>query len=429
MPTKFRIPKQTDRELVSALGRIRTNIGGVAGIKLSVSIPHGGSSVLPPTDPELEPAIQHILKEESLLIKTAQLQTANGNTLLYVERKDDQISDEVMLPDEAYNTIDQSTRARVYISVFSNARKELRAPDLEAAFNGVEDSEWNRYRDAQMAVINSLQQTSENLLIKVADKNAELDRDRAARFEKLETNLRAELAEERKNLQAEIDANRETLTSKEQEISQRESNFNTKEARYVARQKQDEQIKQINEWLDKWKLTTGTEEKRRPIFRAYVTALILTGLLTLVAFGHNYWIARSAADLSKLEWWHWVLLTLKAIFPLAAFSTFIVYFIRWSSAWARQHSEEEFRNRTRVIDIGRSSWLLEAVRDAQDRNKELPPELLQELSRNLFANPASAEPDIHPHAVSDRLLQGLSSLRVKSPSGVEVEAKRGKEDK
>jgi hypothetical protein len=135
----------------------------------------------------------------------------------------------------------------------------------------------------------------------------------------------------------------------------------------------------------------------------------------------------AATDLSKVAWWQWVLLTLRPLLALAACITFIIYFIRWSSAWARQHADEEFRNRARVLDIGRTAWLLEAVRDAQDHNKELPPELLKELSRNLFAYaPSTSDSELRPHAVTDLIMQGLASLRVKTADGTEVEAKRGK---
>jgi hypothetical protein len=116
----------------------------------------------------------------------------------------------------------------------------------------------------------------------------------------------------------------------------------------------------------------------------------------------------------------------KAFFPLAAFTTFMVYFIRWSSSWAKQHSEEEFRNRSRLIDIGRSGWLLEAVRDAHEKNAEIPNDLLRELSRNLFANTPSSESEIQPSLISDVMLQGLTSLRVKTADGSEVEASRAK---
>jgi hypothetical protein len=129
---------------------------------------------------------------------------------------------------------------------------------------------------------------------------------------------------------------------------------------------------------------------------------------------------------SKLAWWQWVGISLKVLLPFGAFTSLLVSFIRWASSWARQHAEEEFRNRTLLIDIGRSSWLLEAVRDAQERKSDIPPDLLRELSRNLFAATSGTEQDFHSSAISDVLLQGLSSLRVKTPDGTEVEATRKK---
>ena len=135
----------------------------------------------------------------------------------------------------------------------------------------------------------------------------------------------------------------------------------------------------------------------------------------------------AATDLSRVAWWQWLLLSLKSLLPTAALITFIIYFIRWSSSWARQHADEEFKNRARILDVGRTAWLLEAVRDAQDNERELPAELLKELSRNLFAySGPTNDSDLHPQAVTDLIMQGLASLRVKTADGTEVEAKRGK---
>jgi phage gpG-like protein len=242
----------------------------------------------------------------------------------------------------------------------------------------------------------------------------------------LENKLRAELIDQRKALQNEIDAKAAEVAVRAKDIDEREASFNTKESKYVARQKQDEQIKQIQKWLDGWSLTKGTSRKRWLIAGLYISAIVLTGALTAYATIHNYGILKSADDLAKLQWWHWLLLTSKAFFPLAAFTTFMIYFIRWSAAWARQHSDEEFQNRARLIDIGRASWLLEAVRDAQERNKEIPPDLLKEMSRNLFAPASRPDGDIQPETAADILMQGLTSLKVKSPTGTEFEARRDK---
>jgi hypothetical protein len=152
---------------------------------------------------------------------------------------------------------------------------------------------------------------------------------------------------------------------------------------------------------------------------------VFTGLLTAYANYHTYSLLGSTNDIATLPWWQWILIAVKSVVHLAAFTTFMIYFLRWSTSWARQHAEEEFRNRSRLIDIGRASWLLEAVKAAQDSGKEMPADLVRELSRNLFTTAPNSDHDLHPMAVSDVLLHGLSSLPVKAADGSEVDAKRG----
>ena len=427
MAITFRIPKLTDREIIRALDRIRNALAPKIKLGILIHPTHLGAVKLPEKDIETFVQIKFILDAESQVVSTFQLIAPNGNEAFAIYRETEKITDKATLSDVWTNNADQSLRERLpelHVALLSTARAELKANDLDASFKGTDDDSWNRYRDAQTAVINSLQQATETLIIKASEQNAELDKKRSERFEKLETELRGQLENERQQQQKEYNVKQATVGQREQVLKEKEAAFNTKESHYVARQKQTEQLEKIQSWLDNWSLTKGTTNKRRSITTAYIVALVVTGGLTAYATWHSYDILKSIDDVVKLAWWQWAGIWAKCIFPLAAFVTFIIYFIRWSGDWARQHSEEEFRNRTRLVDIGRSSWLLEAVRDAQERNKEIPPDLLRELSRNLFATSAAQDKDIYPQAVSDVMLQGLSSLRIKSPDGAEVEATR-----
>ncbi len=426
MATTFYIPRQTDLEILASLSRVLASGGWNPALNISVHLDHHGWVPLPDEHPETFEQIQFALKLNSTVFNHFVIKNPHRNALT-INRDLLKPWDTLTVTDDWIIDIpDAQTRSRHYAELVASARAELKAHDLDASLKGAGDNAWNRYREAQMAVVNSLQQASETLLIKTADKNSELDRIRSARFEQLETGLRQEISEERKKLQGEFVAKEKTLADQIKELTDREAAFETKESHYVGRQKQGEQITQIQNWLKDWHLTQGTHKKRAPIFWAYVTALVLTGFITIFSIWHSYDLLKTADDLAKIQWWQWVALTLKTLFPVAAFTTFMIYFIRWTGDWARQHAEEEFRNRTRLIDIGRSSWLLEAVRDSQERDKEIPADLLKELSRNLFANNSTNDPDIHPKAAADILMQGLSSIRVKSPDGAEVEAKRGK---
>ena len=430
MPVIANIPRQTDAEIVKALRVVADNMKDIIELRLVIDVPFVGGKVLPDDISSIstDSDIGFLLSQASCVTSTFCLRSPSNRNLIVVKRSLTEAYDTFKLEDDWRDTLPEEQKKlvpKIAIKLLSECRKYLKAPDVEAALSSDPTSAWSKYRNAQTAVLNSLQQTAEAIIVDVATKNAEIDRLRAERFEKLETELRAELATERERLNQENAARIAEMEEREISHAEKEAAFETKEARYVARQKQQEQIEQLKSWLENWGLTKGTTVKRRPIAIAYISALVMTGLLTTFATWSNFELIKSAEDLTKLQWWHWLAMISKSLFPLAAFTTFMIYFIRWSAAWAKQHSEEEFRNRSRLIDIGRSGWLLEAVRDSQENGSEIPADLLKELSKNMFSHNPNAEIDIHPSAISDVVLQGLTSLRVKSPDGSEVEASRG----
>lgn len=424
----YRIPKLTDRAIVDALARIRADFKGQIDFRVCVGVPHRGIEDISDDKPAVLEELKYLFDANSQAAPTFYLRTDRGNAMI-ISRRTEEVTDQIQLPDEWANTVAQElkgTFSPFYVRLLALLRSELRVSDTEASLQGANDTEWNRYRKAQTTVINSLEQAAQTLIVKTSDRNAQLDQQRSERFEKLEGSLREELQKAREALQTEFDSKQEALTIQEKALSDRIDEFETKESHYVTRQKQERQIEQVQKWLESWNLTKGTTDKRSPIFWGYCVGIVVSGCFAAYSIIHNYELIATADDLAKLMWWQWLALAAKAFFPLAMFTTFLIYFIRWASAWAKQHAEEEFRNRSLLIDIGRSGWLIEAVRDAQERKSEFPPELLKELSRNLFSYSPSGDGDIHPQAITDLLSQGLSSIRVKSPDGSELEASRSK---
>jgi hypothetical protein len=421
----FRIPKLTDRQLAEALIHVQRALE--PWVKLHARVIFANAD-LPVTmeGAEISVNLGFEYDLEAQVLERAILLHSNGFHALTVQRQTSDVCDHLTFDPQIRNHLPQDLQAKVWFTLVTSAQRELRVADTIASFKGHEDNAWNRYREAQTQVLASLQATSESILSQVAARNAELDRQRDEKFAQLETQLRESLTAERAAMEKQLQDRSSVLGQKEKQLAEREAAFETKEARYVARKNQAEQMKQIEEGLKKWNLTEGTIQKRRTIFGLYILAVAFTLGITTYSVFHSYDLLKTADDLVKLQWWHWLALTSKTLFPLAAFTTFLVSFIRWSSDWAQQHAREEFRNRALLVDIGRSSWLLEAVRDAQEGNKDLPPELLKELAKNLFNGGSESPSESHPQAGIELLLKGLSSIRVKSPEGAEVEAKRGK---
>ncbi len=373
--------------------------------------------------------LSYLFELESCAAEQFRLETEAG-TALTVQRKPSDITEIVRIEDQWQNHYGQNRRGefpRDYVLFVATVRKEFRISDAEAALKGEGDNAWNRYRDAQTAVVNDLENAAKNLITDAAKNAAVLDAQRAERFGTLEANLRDELQKQRERLTVEVEAKKSEIEAREKAALEREASFNTKESHFVARQKQDAQIQEVKNWLQEWALTKGTSSKRNPVLVAYVVGICASAVTAFFATKNTYEILKTAGDVATLQWWQWVVIIGKSIVPLALCATFLVYFIRWASAWARQHAEEEFRNRALLIDIGRAGWLLEAVRDAQVRQTELPEILLKELSRNLFAYSSGLDADTSPQTVPDLLMKGLTKLRVKQGSdGTEVEAVRGK---
>ncbi|MDX2187767.1 MAG: hypothetical protein SFV32_12600 [Opitutaceae bacterium] len=342
------------------------------------------------------------------------------------------MTDVVTINEQAFNYIPDDRRfaARVRFgqaieecfSIFKNDQAAARSPR----------DNLKRLESMQAQVLAGLQHASQTILTDAARIAAERDTQRDAKLADLESKLRAELAQEgeamRKKIETEeakrnylLDTREESIKAREEAITEREKQFETKEAAYVARQKIGEQAAQLKAWTESWQVTTNTNSKREPIRKACIVGLWVFGGSFLIGFAHNVAILWTPADLAQIQAWQWVLVSLKTIIPAAGFSSILVYYIKWSSAWAKRHADEEFQMRSRLVDLGRSAWLIEAVRDAAENGKDLPPELLTGLSRNLYSN-STAEDDVQPHALADFVAAGLQRVVLKGPDGSSVEA-------
>lgn len=429
MATTFRIPKLTDREIAAALGRIRNNLKDLLEVRVVAHVTHSGGIDLEDPEPESNPGLAYIFDLHARVIPTFQLVVKTGNhASLNLYRKHDQTTDEATITDDWVNSIRSTEPGRslskIQVRLYSEVQRELKVDDLTAAFAGTSDNEWNRYRKAQMEVLNSLQQVNQRLTVDMARQIEEARSVESAKNEELRKHLRAEYESEQGRLAQMHGQRMKALDEREAELKKKLAEYETHEALYVARKKTQEQLDQLKQWLTNSSLTKDTVKKRTPVLIAYIVAMAVTAGVTAWYSYQSYELLKNIGpQLPQFPWWQWVALTAKAVVPLAAFTTFAIYLIRWEGAWARQHAEEELRTRARIIDIGRSSWLLEAVRDSKEG---VSPALIGELSRNLFvASSAGDGADLHPQALSDLLAQGITSIKVKTPNG-EVEASRGK---
>ena len=429
-PTAFRIPKQTDQSLLNAVCAIRDDLADKLQLQISVTRIQGGMSVvLPPTQNKHE-EIAFFLEQHSELFPTIELQLPSQQSprnVLYIRRVPAEPFDTVTVTSVRdnqnwFNSVAEVERDVILARVIALARKHLKAADADASLARTSDSEWSLYRDSQLGILSALKETHTTLLVESAQKISAAEQSYREKFEELEKRLNDDIRVQREKYQAEHERIKQDHDSREETLKAKVAEFETKEARYVARQQQGDQVKKIEGWIENWTLTKTATQKRWWIH----AACLVSGAVFIAS---TWFFAEQASSIvSKsilpLATWQWAFLILRPIVPFALFAAVSAYYIRWNARWAEQHAEEEFRNRSRILDVGRSQWILEAIRDAQDHDKELPQHLIMELSRNLFSTSHGGTPDeASPQVLGKVLMQGLSSLRVKASDGSEVEAK------
>ncbi|WP_447599975.1 hypothetical protein [Nitrospira sp. Nam80] len=92
-----------------------------------------------------------------------------------------------------------------------------------------------------------------------------------------------------------------------------------------------------------------------------------------------------------------------------AIAAAIIFYIRWNNEWFSLHSNEEFRLMRLDLDIDRASWVFEMASEwKDDKGSELPADLIDKLSRNLFVQDAGN--NRHPKHPSEDLASALWGL-------------------
>ena len=75
----------------------------------------------------------------------------------------------------------------------------------------------------------------------------------------------------------------------------------------------------------------------------------------------------------------------------------IIFYIRWNDSWFRQHADEEFQLKRFELDIDRASWVVEMALEWKDeKGTEIPEELIERFTENLFKDQNIFESAKHP---------------------------------
>lgn len=216
--------------------------------------------------------------------------------------------------------------------------------------------------------------------------------------------------ESRKALQSELE---EEYKQRHLELDKRATELDLADSK-TARRKIREGMRQKLDVLSKnLKSTEETRSDRRYFFGFIIGGLVLFGVITVEA---GFAITNSPTNYFAM---------FRMLASSVLFSGVLIFALRWQANWIANRTKEELRLLNTSLDVERASWVLESLIELKTEEiQEMPSELLEAVTRNLFSEGASAHQVEAPlNELADILQQGAKSVKIKlGENEVELDA-------
>jgi hypothetical protein len=257
-------------------------------------------------------------------------------------------------------------------------------------------------REASVADLHAQLSKLSSLLTTVTERDVEL---RAKRMAELDAEYRARLANFERERASMLERDEQQRQTKQEELQRREAALQARIEEHDARESKlvrrdlEKELKKLLDDFGKFSLSEDTTKKRIPVTKAVVVMATLFLALAVVA-GYAYFTTLNL---------HYLPATTAG---LVGFSATMLFFVKWSDRWFREHADEELQSKRYRADMLRASWIAELAAEWVKDGKDAPPELLEVFARNLFATLPDIGETEHP---ADALL-GLLVRPRGSPS-------------
>lgn len=232
-----------------------------------------------------------------------------------------------------------------------------------------------------------------------------------ARRKELDQTAKSEQAslEEWKRAQLEdLDVERMRLAEREKQLDDRN---NTHVRRELRKNLQDN----LKSYKEKFELTKGTRDLRRPVWAAVMAVEVVCVVLIVIVF----YSAPQGGDI-----WDRVAFWAKGIGLTFFGAAIAIWFLKWLTQWSARHADAEFQLRQLELDIDRASWVVETAFEwKSSQESSIPEPLLSAISRNLFMtgearNDGGDSPADH---LASALLGEASKIRLRMGDQAEAE--------
>ena len=282
----------------------------------------------------------------------------------------------------------------------------MRTPELDDLL-GPELAEFYAKREEALLRLEGVSQ-------ELIEQNEAYRRELDAKADDLQQRLEEKVKEKEQKLEAEYKKKEELLHQRELEIIKKQEIFDEKDNQQARRTLRAEFKKLIAERTQDYSLSDSTVNKRSPIDWVFRAILIVLSLFVAMAFVGSLQPTADWYDHARLP------ISLVALVGMA------IFYIRWLDSWSQRHVDEEFRLKQLDVDIDRASWVVEmALEWKEEKGTEIPQELIDRLTRNLFREARSKDDVRHPtEDILSTFLGEATKLRLGAPGIAEAEINR-----
>lgn len=417
-PHRFRVPRLPDDQVVALMAKAFEE-AGFTDVRVSMRTIVQSNIQGQIAKLSSEAQAKRILSAQSQLVRDFSFEHSMGSVQL--TRTDGQLSDEV-----GFHFTPQAGEAADRLLMLAKGikdhLKELRSEDALSLL-GPQLQHHYETREAELSRLEAaIARGATQFADHVAATRKTLENEFAERRKQLEDAARQQ--SERDKQVAEQRA--KALDDRDEALKKRVADIDDRDSRHVRRQIRADMKGEIKARADKFELTEGTRQLRRPVQWFCWVLLAVFGLGFLFYSVEGAVLILQAVEqgaASKVD--PWLAAFRLAVFG-AAFGSTAVFYIRWSNRWFEQHASEEFQLKRLALDLDRASWVVEMAMEWKDeKGKEIAPHLLDRLTANLFAPTKPEHEALHPaDQLASVLLGSASEATIKAPGGSEVKIDR-----
>lgn len=399
--TKYQTFKLPDRKVVEAILAVAQDVGIRDSSKITISI--GGATNLDLTPNQIQDDTQFkaLASADAALASRFHLHGyQQGNLVITREAACDQLAVSWQQP---HVTTDFAIKFLASVAKHFPIYGRTEATDKVL---GEELAEFYRRREQGLV---RLETFSQDLI----ERNSKYREDLGSEFDDHKRCLEAEIDAQRQTLEAAHASKLSKLEEREQALEARTKDLDDRESRHVRREIRKDLKKALADRSQKFELSNSTVQKRRVIHGLFVILLAVT-LAMLWQF-----LPKTTEDYAAADFWVRIG---KSAFAAVGFAMTAVFYIRWNDWWFRQHADEEFRLKRLELDIDRASWVVEMALEWK-REKDagpIPAAIMEGVTRNLFENPAASRPTHPAEDALASLLGASAGAVVKMPGGSEL---------